>query len=36
MSFDDLEIEKCPICGNNMIDMGDYLECEECKYSEDK
>jgi predicted RNA-binding Zn-ribbon protein involved in translation (DUF1610 family) len=38
MSVDDLDVGKCPICGEEMIektdDLGQYIECEFCGYRE--
>ncbi len=41
MSYDDLEIQRCPICGGAMIEMSpDYIEpyeqCESCGFREDE
>jgi predicted RNA-binding Zn-ribbon protein involved in translation (DUF1610 family) len=36
MSVDDLEVEKCPYCGGDMIWTDEEThECEDCGYVED-
>jgi len=35
MSVDDLEVNKCPLCGGEMFEDEDgNLICEECGYAE--
>ena len=34
MTIDDLEVDRCPFCSGEMIELGSFSVCEDCGYTE--